>query len=130
MRQGAGNSGAATGSRNDCPGEIGDGDAARNERACGGGGTMKFLARRLAHAVILLAGVSMLTFVFSELAPGNFFDEMKLNPQISAETIAGLKARYALDQPLYVRYGRWVGSLMHGEMGFSFAYNTEAMPLI
>jgi len=72
----------------------------------------------------------MLTFVLSELAPGNFFDEMKLNPQISAETIAGLKARYALDQPLYVRYARWVESLAHGEMGFSFAYDTEAMPLI
>ena len=91
---------------------------------------MKFLRRRLVHAAILLVGVSMLTFVLSELAPGNFFDEMKLNPQISPETIAGLKARYAMDQPLYVRYGRWVESLAHGEMGFSFAYDTEAMPLI
>jgi peptide/nickel transport system permease protein len=91
---------------------------------------MKFLIRRLVHAAILLAGVSMLTFVFSELAPGNFFDEMKLNPQISEETIAGLKARYALDQPLYVRYGRWIKAMTRGDMGFSFSYNTEAMPLI
>jgi peptide/nickel transport system permease protein len=91
---------------------------------------MKYIARRLLHAVLLLAGVSVLTFVFSELAPGNFFDDMKLNPQISSETVAALKAQYGLDQPLYRRYGRWVRSLAHGDMGFSFAYDTQAMPLI
>lgn len=91
---------------------------------------MRYIARRLLHAILLLVGVSVLTFVFSELAPGNFFDDMKLNPQISPETVAALKAQYGLDQPLYRRYGRWVQSLAHGHMGFSFAYDTEAMPLI
>lgn len=91
---------------------------------------MKYLARRLMHAVLLLVGVSLLTFAFSELAPGNFFDEMKLNPQISPETVAALKAQYGLDQPLYVRYGRWARSLAHGDLGFSFAYNADARPLL
>ena len=91
---------------------------------------MKYIACRLLHAVLLLVGVSVLTFVFSELAPGNFFDDMKLNPQISPETVAALKAQYGLDQPLHRRYARWVQSLAHGQMGFSFAYDTEAMPLI
>ncbi len=91
---------------------------------------MRYLARRLVHAAFLLVGVSVLTFAFSELAPGNFFDDMKLNPQISPETVASLKAQYGLDQPLYVRYGRWVRSLSRGQMGFSFAYDADAMPLI
>src|SRR5690349_4719843 len=130
MRKLAGDIGATTTSTSHRAGEVGAVHAARNKRAGRGGGKMKFLRRRLVHAAILLVGVSMLTLVLSELAPGNFFDEMKLNPQISPETIAGLKARYALDQPLYVRYGRWIESLAHGEMGFSFAYDTEVMPLI
>lgn len=91
---------------------------------------MKYIARRLVHAVLLLAGVSVLTFVFSALAPGNFFDDMKLNPQISPETVAALKAHYGIDQPLYVRYERWLTSLAHGEMGFSFAYGTDARALV
>jgi peptide/nickel transport system permease protein len=91
---------------------------------------MQYFLRRLVQAAFLLIGVSILTFLFSTLAPGNYFDEMRLNPQISSETVAALRAHYQLDRPLPVRYGRWVLSLMHGEMGFSFAYNSPVAPLL
>src|SRR5438445_4504141 len=55
---------------------------------------------------------------------------MRLNPQIAPETVAALRAQYQLDRPLPVRYGRWVNSLAHGEMGFSFAYNSPVAPLL
>jgi len=82
------------------------------------------------HAVFLLFGVSILTFLFSTLAPGNYFDEMRLNPQIAPETVASLRAQYQLDRPLPVRYVRWVNSVAHGQMGFSFAYNSPVGPLL
>ncbi len=91
---------------------------------------MRYFLRRLLQAGFLLIGVSILTFLFSTLAPGNYFDEMRLNPQISPETVAALRAQYQLDQPLPVRYVRWVDSLLHGEMGFSFAYNSPVAPLL
>ena len=91
---------------------------------------MSYLLRRLGQAALLLIGVSILTFLFSALAPGNYFDEMRLNPQISPETVAALRAQYQLDRPLPVRYGRWVNSLLHGEMGFSFVYNSPVAPLL
>jgi peptide/nickel transport system permease protein len=91
---------------------------------------MRYFLGRLTHAAFLLLGVSILTFLFSTLAPGNYFDEMRLNPQISPETVAALRTQYQLDRPLPVRYGRWVNSLLHGEMGFSFAYNSPVAPLL
>jgi peptide/nickel transport system permease protein len=91
---------------------------------------MRYFLRRLMQAAFLLTGVSILTFLFSTLAPGNYFDEMRLNPQISAGTVAALRAQYQLDRPLPVRYVRWVNSLLHGEMGFSFAYNSPVAPLL
>ena len=91
---------------------------------------MRYFLRRLMQAAFLLIGVSILTFLFSTLAPGNYFDEMRLNPQISSETVAALRAQYQLDRPLPVRYARWVLSLLHGEMGFSFAYNSPVAPLL
>jgi len=91
---------------------------------------MKYLARRLLRAVVLLLGVSALCFLFTEMAPGNFFDEMRLNPQISPETIAALRARYALDQPVVVRYARWMRAAVHGDLGYSIAYNTPVAPLL
>ncbi len=91
---------------------------------------MRYFLRRLLQAAFLLIGVSILTFLFSALAPGNYFDEMRLNPQISPETVAALRAQYQLDRPVPVRYVRWANSLLHGEMGYSFAYNSPVAPLL
>jgi peptide/nickel transport system permease protein len=91
---------------------------------------MKFLAKRLIHGVFLLVGVSLFSFALLELAPGDFFEEMRLNPQISAGTIAGLRKQYGLGRPLPVRYVRWVQSVAKGELGFSFSYNSPVGPLL
>jgi peptide/nickel transport system permease protein len=91
---------------------------------------MRYLARRFVHAALLLVGVSILTFIFLQLAPGNFFDEMRLNPQISNETISRLYRQYGMDRPLPVRYLCWLKSAAKGEWGVSFAYNTPVAPLI
>src|SRR5438046_9146782 len=91
---------------------------------------MRYLLRRSAHAAFLLLGVSLLAFAFTVLAPGSYFDEMRLNPQIAPETIVSLRSRYELDRPLPVRYVHLVISLSHVDMGFSVAYSTPVAPLL
>jgi peptide/nickel transport system permease protein len=91
---------------------------------------MRHLFRRTLHAIFLLFGVSLLTFLFSALTPGNYFDEMRLNPRISPETVAALRAQYQLDRPLPVRYIHWLNAVAHGQLGFSFAYNSPVGPLL
>jgi peptide/nickel transport system permease protein len=91
---------------------------------------IRYLIRRIVNSVLLLAGVSILSFVLVEVAPGDFFDEMRLNPRVSASTIAGLKAAHELNQPLPVRYLHWFRSVVRGEWGFSFAYNSPAAPIL
>ncbi len=90
----------------------------------------RLLLRRLAQGVLLLVGVSVLSFVLVQAAPGEYLTDMKLNPQISPETLAAMRAQYGMDRPLPVRYVRWVGSVMRGEFGFSFAYNLPASELL
>jgi peptide/nickel transport system permease protein len=91
---------------------------------------VRYLGRRLIRALLLLAGVSVLCFLFTEMAPGSFFDEMRLNPQISPETISSLRSHYGLDQPLVVRYGRWLRSATRADFGYSIAYNAPVAPLL
>ena len=91
---------------------------------------MRFMLRRLAHAVFLMFGASILTFLFASLAPGDYFDEMRLNPKIPPETILALRARYQLDRPLPERYLRWIDSVIHGDLGYSFSYNSPVRPLL
>jgi len=91
---------------------------------------MRYFLRRLRHAVFLIFGVSLLAFLFTALAPGNYFDEMRLNPQIAPQTIAALRTQYELDRPMPIRYVHWVISVLHGNLGFSFAYNSPVAPLL
>jgi peptide/nickel transport system permease protein len=91
---------------------------------------MKYLVLRIFQSSCLLVGVSLLSFIFIELSPGDFFDEMKLNPQISSETLVQLRRQYGMDQPFAVRYIHWLKSVAHGELGFSFAYNAPVAPLL
>jgi peptide/nickel transport system permease protein len=91
---------------------------------------IRYFSRRLMHAGLLLFGATVLTFLFTSLAPGNYFDEMRLNPQISAQALNSLEAHYDLDKPVAVRYLAWLKSLARGEMGYSFAYNAPVSSLL
>ncbi|HEY1660637.1 MAG TPA: ABC transporter permease [Candidatus Sulfotelmatobacter sp.] len=91
---------------------------------------MRFLVHRLLHSIFLLVGISLLSFAFLELAPGNFFDEMRLNPQISHDTLVHLEKQYGLDHSFAERYLAWVRSAVKGDWGVSFAYGSPVAPLI
>ncbi len=91
---------------------------------------MRFLVRRVVHGILLLFGASILSFLFLDLAPGDFVDEVRLNPQVSLETVAALRTQYRLDRSLPVRYLEWLNSVRKGDLGFSFAYNSPVLPLL
>jgi len=91
---------------------------------------MKLLSRRLLHAVLLLLAISFLSFALLQLAPGDYFDEMRLNPQISAQTIEGIRAQYGLDRSLPVRYAFWLFSVLQGKLGFSLSSGMPVGPLL
>ena len=88
------------------------------------------LRRRLGQGILLLFAASILSFSFAALTPGNYFDDLLLDPNISAETVEAMQARYGLDEPLPVRYGRWLLSVVRGELGFSVHFRTPVAPLL
>jgi peptide/nickel transport system permease protein len=91
---------------------------------------MRFLVSRLAHGILLLFGISVLSFLLFALAPGDYVSEMRLNPQISPETLVGLRHQYGLDESMVVRYAHWLSAALHGDFGFSFAYNVPVTKLL
>jgi peptide/nickel transport system permease protein len=91
---------------------------------------IRYFLRRAGRAVFLLVAVSLLLFLLLQAAPGEFLSDMRLNPQISEQTLAVLRAEYGLDQPLPSRYLHWLHSVARGEMGYSFAYNLPASELL
>jgi peptide/nickel transport system permease protein len=91
---------------------------------------MARIARRVLHGFLLLLGVSALSFALLSAAPGNFADELRLNPQISADTVAALKTEYGIDKPWPARYLRWLESIVRGEFGYSLSYRCHVGTLL
>ncbi len=89
-----------------------------------------FLLYRLLQAFITLLGVTFLSFLIIKLAPGDYLDQLKLNPQISPETIEALKRQYGLDQNLLLQYIKWLISALRFDLGYSFQYHAPVSQLI
>src|ERR1700675_1648400 len=91
---------------------------------------MARVARRILHGLLLLLGVSVFTFALLSAAPGNFFDELRLNPQISPQTVLALKAQYGIGDRLPIRYFKWLGSTIRGDFGYSMSCNCPVGSLL
>lgn len=90
----------------------------------------RIIFHRMVWALPLLLGVSLIAFVLMHLSPGNYFDRMRLNPQISEQTIKDYETRYHLDEPLLVQYFWWLANLLRGDLGYSFYYHSPVVDVI
>jgi peptide/nickel transport system permease protein len=80
----------------------------------------RYLATRLLGAIPTLLGVSVLTFLFIRLIPGDAIAaRLGTSTALSPEQLASLRAYFGLDQPLYQQYWTWLSSLLHGDFGYS-----------
>jgi len=81
-----------------------------------------FLLRRLLQAFPLLIGISALTFLLLQLAPGDFLATMADNPQISPATLEAMRRRFGLDQPWWTQYLLYLKNVfVHLDFGESFS---------
>jgi peptide/nickel transport system permease protein len=91
---------------------------------------IRYFARRILYSLLLLVSVSVLSFALVDLAPGDFFETLRLNPHISVSTISALRSQHGIDRPLATKYLLWLRSIFRGEWGFSIAYDSPAAPII
>ncbi len=90
----------------------------------------RYVLRRLLISVPALVGISIVLFTVLALAPGDPFEELATNPNVPAEVRMNLRAKYGLDDPVAVRYVRWLASMLQGEWGFSFVSRIDVDVLI
>jgi len=90
----------------------------------------RYLLRRLLIAVPVLVGISVVLFSILALAPGDPFGELALNPNIPPEVRFNLRQQFGLDDPLVVRYVRWLAAMLHGDWGYSFVSRLPVQQLI
>jgi peptide/nickel transport system permease protein len=88
-----------------------------------------FLLRRLATFVATLIGASAVIFLVLEILPGNAALTL-LGPSATPDAVAALTHQLGLDRPSWQRYLEWIGGLLSGDLGVSYAYSTPVSELI
>jgi len=90
----------------------------------------QYLIRRLLLVIPAMLGISVVLYTVLALAPGDPFGELASNPAVPPEVAAALRAKFGLDDPVWLRYGRWFVAMLHGDWGFSFVSRMDVDRLI
>lgn len=78
--------------------------------------TSRYIIKRIFLAIVSLFAIITITYFLMNLMPGDPF----MSEKASEENRAILIAKYGLDQPVYVQYGRYLKNLLQGDMGISY----------
>jgi peptide/nickel transport system permease protein len=90
----------------------------------------QFIRRRLLHMVPVIFSVLVLSFFLIQLAPGDIFTQMALNPDIRPDTLESFRKGFGLDQPWYVQFFRYMWNALHGDFGYSELYKAPVFTLV
>jgi peptide/nickel transport system permease protein len=90
----------------------------------------RYILRRLLVAIPTLVAISLVIFTILALAPGDPLSDLALNPAVPPEVQQRLRASMGLDDPVPVRYARWVTSLAQGDFGYSFQTRSPVSDLL
>src|SRR5690349_14080920 len=77
-----------------------------------------------------MLGISVVLFTVLALAPGDPFGELVTNPNVPPEVAAALRAKFGLNDPVWIRYLHWLAAMLQGDWGFSFASRINVDTLI
>jgi peptide/nickel transport system permease protein len=96
---------------------------------------LSYLVRRVLLALFTCWAISVLAFVIIQLPPGDFVDAYISNLSasgsgISAEQADQLRAEYALDQPIWVQYWRWMRLMAQGDLGMAMEWQRPVTEVI
>lgn len=90
-----------------------------------------FIARRLLQSVPVVLLVSVLVFTALNFVPGDpILARQGTQMSLTPEALAKLRAELGLDQPLWVRYLRWIGDALHGDLGTSYYNQNRVSDLV
>jgi len=90
---------------------------------------IRYLANRIGQTTFLLVGVSFITFVLLYILPADPARQIA-GRSATPETVETIRKQLGLDLPFHQQYGRYLGSLVQGDLGRSYAQKTEVAEIV
>jgi peptide/nickel transport system permease protein len=88
-----------------------------------------YLAQRVFQTMLILLGIAVITFLLLYMVPADPAVQIA-GRSATAQTVANIRRELGLDQPLLAQFLRYLGGLLHGDLGRSYAQKTDVMTLI
>jgi peptide/nickel transport system permease protein len=89
----------------------------------------RYVARRLAQAVFILLGITLVTYLLLFLLPADPVRQIA-GRSATPEVVESIRRQLGLDLPLWRQYLRYLGNLLQGDLGRSYIQKTEVATLI
>ncbi|WP_240672176.1 ABC transporter permease [Tropicibacter alexandrii] len=95
----------------------------------------RYILKRILWMVPFLFAVSVVAFLLIQAPPGDYLTTYiaklgESNEVLDQASVDNLRARFGLDQPLYVQYFKWVSNLVQGDFGMSFEWRQPVSDLV
>ena len=95
---------------------------------------LRYAQQRIIIMIPTLLVITLVTFFIIQLPPGDFMHhylaDLDQNETVDKEILEAMRARYGLDQPIYVQYWKWIRNMFRGDLGQSFQWNQPVAQLI
>ena len=90
----------------------------------------RYALRRLLIAIPTLLLISIVVYTVLALAPGDPLSQFAASAEIPPEVRENIRRQFGLDDPIHVRYLKWLAAMSQGDWGYSFASRSSAFTLI
>lgn len=91
---------------------------------------MAFLLQRVMRGALVVFLTTTIAFLLIHAAPGEPFDHMLSDPRFTDAQRDAERARYGLDQPVHVQYGRFLSNVVRGDLGDSFTHHRPVVDVV
>jgi len=95
----------------------------------GGVPLQKYIIRRVLMCIPVLIGISLIIFLLVNAMPGNPFSHL-IDPKMTVADKEAMLRSIGYYDPIYVKYFKWIGQLLQGNMGYSIRYSTPVTQVI
>lgn len=90
----------------------------------------RYILRRALQIIPVLLGISVIVFLIISLLPGDFLDSRITETRMSSEQIEHLRDLYDVNEPIHIRYIKWIKGAVTGDFGDSFTYHRPVVQVI
>ncbi|MFW5683589.1 MAG: ABC transporter permease [Spirochaetota bacterium] len=91
---------------------------------------LRFIVRRLIHMIPIVLLVIAIGFLLIQIAPGDIFSQLALNPDIRPADLEFFRERFGLTDPWYVQFLKYIWNVLRGDFGFSELFKAPVFTVV